>query len=152
METSLDPIVKTVTVPLAPPEAFDLFTDGITRWWPLVTHSIGGDKAVSVTFEAGVGGRIFETADDGTEWMWGEVVEWEPPERVVFSWNPNPGRAAFSEVEVTFSNVDQGEEPRTELRLEHRRWENLGDEAPEVYSSYIEGWVPVLDLYRAAAS
>lgn len=152
MSVALDPIVKTVTVPLAPADAFELFTEKISRWWPLASHSIMETEAVSVTFEGFTGGRIYETDSSGKEWSWGEVLEWDPPNRVVFSWNPNPGREAFTEVEVSFTPTESAGGPSTELRLEHRHWENLGTEASRVHAGYTDGWTPVLDLYSLAAT
>ena len=46
-------------VDYAPAEAFDLFTAGIASWWPVRTHSYGGEAVTSVVFEPGVGGRVY---------------------------------------------------------------------------------------------
>lgn len=44
------PIRKTVTVPVTPQCAFELFTARIGEWWPLATHSVGEDQAMGVVF------------------------------------------------------------------------------------------------------
>ena len=49
--TETGAIRKSVTVPLPVEKAFRLFTDGINSWWPFESHSIGGDKVESVTFD-----------------------------------------------------------------------------------------------------
>lgn len=143
---TLEPVRVAVTVPLAPEEAFRLFTEGIAGWWPTASHSVFEGDAASVTFESGVGGRIYEAHRDGREWEWGRVLAWDPPHRVVFSWQPSPSRSIETEVEVRFQELDEG----TRVELEHRGWERLGDEASEVRGDYDEGWGVVLGAYQAA--
>ena len=36
----IDPIEKTLVVPLTPDRAFDLFTNRMASWWPLDKHSL----------------------------------------------------------------------------------------------------------------
>jgi uncharacterized protein YndB with AHSA1/START domain len=136
---------KSVAVRCAPEQAFALFTEGVASWWPLATHSVGEERARSAVFEGRVGGRIYEIWDDGQEHDWGEVLVWEPPHRVVYSWQPNPKRPAATEVEVRV--VAEGDGARVEL--EHRGWERLGAEATEAYGNYDGGWDTVLAAYVA---
>lgn len=103
MTTAIQPIDKTIVVPLTVDEAFRLFTERIAKWWPLSSHSVAEERARSAVFEAGVGGRIYEIADDGTEAVWGHVTVWEPPNRVVFTFHPGRGADTAGVVEVTFS-------------------------------------------------
>ena len=51
--TSIEPVRKSVTVPARPQRAFELFTAHIHEWWPLATHSIGGEQAVGLVFGEG---------------------------------------------------------------------------------------------------
>jgi uncharacterized protein YndB with AHSA1/START domain len=108
----------------APAErAFAVFTEGFGRWWPS-THHLGRDLD-TVVIEAGLGGRWYERAVDGTELDWGTVLAWEPPHRLVLSWHldgeweldPDPDHA--SEVEVTFVETPEG----TQVVLAHRHFE-----------------------------
>jgi uncharacterized protein YndB with AHSA1/START domain len=146
--TSTDLTVrKSIVVSCSPEEAFSLFTEGVASWWPLSTHSVGDDKARSAVFEGLVGGRIYEIWNDGQEREWGTVLTWEPPHRVVFSWQPNPDRPASTEVEVRVTREGDG----ARLELEHRGWERLGGEAAEAYGSYDRGWDVVLAAYVAGA-
>jgi uncharacterized protein YndB with AHSA1/START domain len=133
-------------VPLSPADAFLLFTERMTDWWPLPTHSLGQALAERVDFEPWTGGRIVEHTSDGEEHVWGEVLIAEPPHRIVFTWHP--GLDADTEVEVTFrSSGDQ-----TEVVLEHRKWENLGAMADEARTGYANGWPFVfVDRFTAAA-
>jgi hypothetical protein len=59
--TSVEPVRKSVTVPAAPPRAFELFTAHIQEWWPLATHSVGAEHAIGIVFGEGVGAAITET-------------------------------------------------------------------------------------------
>src|SRR4051794_8912296 len=78
---------------------FEAFVRLIGSWWPVETHSNGGARVRDVTVEQRLGGRVFETWDDGTTVDWGEVVAWEPPGRLVMSWRNTP---APTEVELSF--------------------------------------------------
>ncbi len=141
----LAPLLKVTTVGLAPAQAFELFTSGIHRWWPLGSHSVFQDRAVSVAFEPRVGGRLYETRDDGKEAAWGRVVAWEAPSRLVFTWHPGRDASTEQEVEVRFIEADGG----TRVQLEHRDWHKLGGDAIEMRSAYESGWDPVLERYRS---
>lgn len=145
--TTTDPVRVAVTVPRTPEEAFRLYTEGITEWWPLETHSVFERDATEAVFEGRKGGRIYEVHADGRESEWGRVLAWEPPSRVVCSWQPNPDRSATTEVEVRFREVEGG----TRVELEHRGWERLGDDAAAVRADYVGGWVLVLGAYEHAA-
>ena len=144
--TEIAPVVKEVVVAAPVERAWKVFTSEMGTWWPSETHSVGTARTRDVVFEARHGGKIFERWDDGTESTWGEIDVWEPPQRVRFSWQPNHDRPAATEVEVTFVAHGEG----TLVRLEHRGWERLGDEAAESRESYESGWVPVLDRYAGA--
>ena len=142
----IDPIVKQRTLPFDPGEAFRSFTERIGSWWPTATHSIEGDRDADIRFEGRVGGRVVEIAADGTEWAWADVLAWNPPHRVVLSWHPNEEPVAASTIEVTFTAVDEG----TQVRLEHRGWEEFGAAGWELRDQYATGWEPVLDAYMTA--
>jgi uncharacterized protein YndB with AHSA1/START domain len=144
---TIPPVRRAVTVRCPVEHAFRTFTDGIASWWPLDTHAVDSGRARSAVFEPGIGGRIFERWDDGSEHHWGVVTIWEPPRRVVFDWHPNPNRPAPTEVEIRF--VARGEE--TVVELEHRGWHRLGTEGGSVRESYATGWIGVLDRYATAA-
>src|SRR5205085_6244220 len=86
----LPSIVKTVTVPLDPPQAFDLFTSRIGEWWPLESHSVGGSSSAGIVLDES--GAV-ETLGDGSTSRWGDVIDWEPPYRFSMTWHPgaSPG-------------------------------------------------------------
>lgn len=144
--TTTAPVRKELTLAATPEHAFEVFTTQIATWWPLGLHSVFGERAGDCVFESGVGGRIYERDLDGAEAEWGRVVVWDPPHRVVFSWQPNEDRPAATEVEVRFTRSGD----QTLFVLEHRGWERLGDEAAEARAGYHVGWDPTLEAYAAA--
>jgi uncharacterized protein YndB with AHSA1/START domain len=117
----------TVEAPIA--RAFTVFTEGIETWWSPDHHLIGAELA-GMEFEPRVGGHIVDRGVDGSECRWARVLAYEPPHRVVFSWDislawqieTDPART--SEVEVTFT--PEGPE-RTHVELEHRNIDRHGD-------------------------
>jgi hypothetical protein len=77
---------QSVHVELPPSEAFRLFTDGISEWWPLAEgNSYGGDRAYSIFLEPVIGGRFFERFVDGDEMQVGTVLSCSPPDRIPLS-------------------------------------------------------------------
>ncbi len=153
-KTTFPPVVRTVTVPLPPEQAFELFTSGMGRWWPVETHSIAADthegrmSTRSLTFEPHLGGRIVETMSDGSEGVWGRVLEWAPPQRVAFTWKPNLRAAPYTRLDVSFSPADGG----TRVELVHTGWEQLGADAEDRRRPYERGWDGVLARFAAAAA
>jgi uncharacterized protein YndB with AHSA1/START domain len=147
-DVDLSPLVFTVTVPQSVDDAFILFTEKIGTWWPKATHSIGENRAADVIFDGREDGRLYERLDDGTEYAWGEVLAWEPPNRFVITWHPSVEPVAMTEVEVTFTAIDADS---TTVQLTHRDWQRLGDVAAVTRHGYSLGWVGVLDLFTTKA-
>lgn len=143
-----DPVSKETVVPLSPSEAFSLFTAGIAAWWPLETHSVGGEDALGVVFEQHAGGRIYELGEDGEETLWGRVKVFDPPRGVLFSWHPGRQPGTAQTVEVRFERARGG----TLVRLEHWGWERLGDDAFETRAHYLSGWDLVLDGFARVSA
>lgn len=115
---------------------FTVFTDDIGSWWPPEHHILQGELAKMV-FEPRVGGHVYDVGADGSECRWARVLAYEPPHRVVFSWDIDlqwqveTDPAKTSEVEVRF--VAEGPEA-TRVELEHRHLDRHGD-----------GWEPMRD-------
>jgi uncharacterized protein YndB with AHSA1/START domain len=122
--------VRNEVVVNAPVErAFAVFTEQMDRIKPREHNMLGVDIAETV-FEQRVGGRIYDRGTDGSECEWATVLAYEPPDRVVFSWNISPhwqvenNPDKRSEVEVRFIAED---EQRTRVQLEHRHLDRHGD-------------------------
>jgi uncharacterized protein YndB with AHSA1/START domain len=145
---------RSVTVPLAPDRAFDLFTE-IGSWWPTDTHRISEGEITEV-FEAREGGRWYELAEDGGECTVATMLVWEPPRRLVMAWQltpewkfePDLDRATH--VEVTFEEEGSG----TRVTLEHRGFEGYGEAGAEMRDSVggDEGWPAIMQRYAELAA
>jgi uncharacterized protein YndB with AHSA1/START domain len=144
----IEPVVLEIDVACTLDDAFRTFTERIHEWWPVGHHSLGQERVVLVAFEPVLGGRLFERWDDGTERGWGVIDVWDPPRRLVFSWQLNAEQPAATEVEVTFT----AEGDRTRVRLEHRHWHRLGAGGPAARASYDAGWPRVVGKYEAYVS
>jgi DNA-binding transcriptional ArsR family regulator/uncharacterized protein YndB with AHSA1/START domain len=138
-------VVKSIVVDVPRVEAFAFFLEH-ERWWPVATHHLAEPAGETVVLEPFVGGRWFERAADGTECDWGRVLVWEPPQRLVLTWQigsdwlfePDPQKA--SEIEVRFV----AESPqRTRIELEHRHLER--------YANHAERMRSILDAPSGAA-
>jgi len=131
MSTQTEPTsIRTGVSVDAPQErAFHVFTHEFDKIKPREHNMLGVDIAESV-FEPRAGGRVYDRGVDGSERQWARVIAYEPPERIVFSWDispqwqleSDPDRA--SEVEVRF--IAEGEN-RTRVELEHRHLDRHGD-------------------------
>ena len=139
---------QSVHVELPPSEAFRLFTDGISEWWPLAEgYSYGGDRAHSIFLEPVVGGRFFERFVDGDEMQVGTVVSCSPPDLIVFTWR-SPEWQGDTEVDVRFVPDGAG----TSVLLEHRGWERLGPEGAAIAAQWANGWPGVLAAFAHHAA
>ncbi len=125
-----DTAVQHAIVVEAPVErAFHVFTADFGSFKPREHNLLQVDIAETV-FEPRVGGHIYDRGVDGSECRWARVLAFEPPERVVFSWDIGPDWQLVtdpdrtSEVEVRFI----AETPdRTRVELEHRNLDRHGD-------------------------
>jgi uncharacterized protein YndB with AHSA1/START domain len=143
----IEAVRKEVVVPGTADRAFRIFTEGLGTWWPLLTHSVGQESAVTVTMDCRPGGRIVEQVADGNEHVWGTITSWDPPERVGFTWHPGRSDDNPTHVEVTFAAEGEG----TRVVLEHRGWERWQDGA-RYRANYETGWNPVLARFVEAGS
>jgi uncharacterized protein YndB with AHSA1/START domain len=125
-----DTSVRTAIVVDAPLErAFSVFTEGFGRFKPR-EHNLLDVEIAETVFESRVGGHLYDRGVDGSECRWARVLAYEPPDRVVFSWDISPqwrletDVKKASEVEVRFVP----ESPRrTRVELEHRNLERHGE-------------------------
>ncbi|MEO6413154.1 MAG: SRPBCC family protein [Pedococcus sp.] len=132
-------------------EAFAAFVERMDEIKPR-EHNMLGSAIVATIFEPRVGGHIFDRAEDGSECRWARVLEYEPPDRVVFGWDIGPtwqlesDPANASEVEVRFTPVDEG---RTRVALEHRHLDRHGPGWPAVRDGVddSQGWPLYLTRY-----
>jgi uncharacterized protein YndB with AHSA1/START domain len=122
--------VRSSVVVEAPVErAFRVFTEDFDRVKPREHNMLAVDIAETV-FEPRAGGRLYDRGVDGSECQWGRVLAFEPPNRVVFSWDIDPQWQIESDIEKT-SEVEvrfiAESEERTRVELEHRKLDRHGD-------------------------
>jgi uncharacterized protein YndB with AHSA1/START domain len=109
-------------------EAFAAFVERFGDFKPK-EHNLLGSPIATTTFEPRVGGHIVDRAEDGSECRWARILAYDPPRRVVFSWDISPqwqveaDPSKASEVEVRF--VAEGAD-RTRVELEHRHLDRHG--------------------------
>ena len=147
--TKVEPLHKQLKVGLSAEQSFRLFTEGINKWWPLPTHSVGEEQAESCYFEGWVGGRIMEVLKDGSESEWGKVSVWKPYQLVKFHWYPGRTADTAQEVTVSFNELEGG---GTLVELVHIGWETLGERAQATRTGYDTGWDFVLAKYIVCAT
>lgn len=140
----IEPVRKSVHVPLEPGQAFTLFTDRIADWWPLGTHSLSAHRlkksSSGLTVEPRVGGHILEECADGETRPWATITAWEPGKRVAFSWYVGRPETEATVVNILFEPAEGG----TRLELTHSRFGVLGEDAQSNRDGYNQGWVGVL--------
>jgi uncharacterized protein YndB with AHSA1/START domain len=146
------PVRKSVHVNASQARAFEVFTSGLGRWWPL-DHGIGKTPRKAAVMETRLGGRWYELAEDGTETPIGRIIVWEPPQRFVVTWDINsqwqPDITVSSEVEVKF--IADGADA-TRVQLEHRKFEQMGAGPGEKMRKDVDGgWPGLLERFRSEA-
>ena len=156
MSGGVDPnSVRKVMSVKAPVEiAWRVFTKSMGTWWPLVNFKIGKAKAVDAVIEPRVGGRWYEQGEDGSTCQWGSVLAWEPPSRLVLSWDINADwqydPALKTELEVRF--IPEGADA-TRVELEHRRLDRYGARRDEMRTIFdtTGDWGRLLQAFAQAA-
>ena len=152
--TGAEMVVRRQVVVDAPIErAFAVFTERFGDFKPR-EHNLLRSPIVETVFEPKVGGHIYDRGEDGSECRWARILAFDPPDRLVFSWDIDPAWQVVqdpdnaSEVEVRFI----AETPRrTRVELEHRNldrhgpgWESVRDGV-----AHDQGWPLYLDRYSA---
>ena len=125
-----DTSVREQVVVEAPIEhAFKVFTEDIGSWFPPEYNILQVEIAERV-FEPREGGHVYDRGIDGSECHWARVLAYEPPNRVVISWDIDPewqietNPEKTSEVEVRFVAEAPGS---TRVELEHRNLDRHGE-------------------------
>ncbi len=152
--TQTDVVVRRQIVVNAPVErAFAVFTERFGDFKPR-EHNLMSAPIAETVFEPRVGGHIYDRSADGSECRWARILAYEPPNRVVFTWDISPRWQLeteldnTSEVEVRFV----AESPdRTRLELEHRQLDRHGPGWESVRDGVADdrGWPLYLSRYAA---
>jgi uncharacterized protein YndB with AHSA1/START domain len=150
--TVIAAVRKSVRVKAPIERAFDVFTSGLTRWWPH-NYGVGKQPIQKVLMEPRLGGRWLEISEDGTETCVATVTLWEPPHRLVMVWQINaqwkPDTAMKSEVDVRF-RADGSD--ATLIELVHHKFETMGAEAGASMRKDVDGgWPGLLERFVTEA-
>jgi uncharacterized protein YndB with AHSA1/START domain len=147
-------VVRRQVVVQAPIErAFAVFTERFGDFKP-PEHNLLRVPIAETVFEPKVGGHIYDRGADGSECRWARILAFEPPTRVVFSWDISPQWTIetepdnTSEVEVRFSAETAD---RTRVELEHRHIDRHGPgwEAVSDGIANDQGWPLYLERFAA---
>jgi len=152
----IDPnaVRKSMSVKAPPAIAWRVFTEKMGTWWPLAHYKIGKANAVDAVVEPHVGGRWYERGEDGSTCDWGRVLTWEPPSRLVLSWDISADwqydPQLHTEIEVRF--IAEGKDG-TRVELEHRHLDRYGARREEMRRIFeTEGdWGRLLEAFARAA-
>ena len=154
MTRAAAPVVRREIVVAAPIErAFTAFTERFGDFKP-PEHNLLAAPIAETVFETRVGGSIYDRGVDGSECRWARVLAYEPPDRVVFSWDISPqwqletDPANTSEVEVRFV-AETAQRTRVELEHRHIDRHGAGWEAVRHGVDDDAGWSLYLDRYAA---
>ncbi len=145
------PVRKSVRVNAPQARAFEIFTAGIARWWPS-QHTILKSPLKLTIVEPRIGGRWYQTGEDGSESDLGKVVAWEPPGKVILSWRFN-SKFEFdddveSEVEVRFFAEGAN---ATRVELEHRIFAVDGEALRNAVDTP-GGWTGIMESFARVAA
>ena len=148
---NIAPVRKSILVRATPDHTFATYVG--QGWWPK-EHSllVSGSPQKKVVIEPRAGGRWYEIGEDGTECDWGKVLAYDPPRRLLLTWQINgdfkPDPSATTEVEVTFSPAEGG----TRVELEHRGFESYatGRQLHDAVDGEM-GWGGLLEMMAEAA-
>ena len=144
-------VTSSIEVAASLQRAFEVFTRDFGAFKPATHHLLAVPIAETVV-ETHPGGHIIDRGTDGSDCRWARILAFEPPDRLMFSWDISPhwsiesDPARSSEVEVTFTALA---EDRTRVVIEHRHLDRHGDGWTAVRDgvSTGEGWPLYLDRY-----
>jgi uncharacterized protein YndB with AHSA1/START domain len=153
MEATGTAVRKSIVVEAPAERAFEVFTEQMGTWWPADHHILEAELAEMV-LEPRAGGRVYDRGVDGSECQWARVLAYEPPSRLVLSWDINldwkieTDYERTSEVQVLF--VPEGE-GRTRVELEHRNIERHGEDWEKMRDAVSSdgGWGRILEDFGA---
>jgi uncharacterized protein YndB with AHSA1/START domain len=134
-------IRKSIKVARSPEVSFRVFCEQMSQWWP---RGYGGEES-RMFLEGRIGGRLYESRPDGTEYEIGRITVYQPPSVVAFTWRA-PSWELTTQVEIRF--IADGEATRVEF--EHSGWDQ-SEALLEARKSHDSGWDFMLGHYQAYA-
>jgi uncharacterized protein YndB with AHSA1/START domain len=150
----IEAIRREIVVGVGPERAFELYTADMTSWWP-AAHNIGSAPIERILIEPRAGGRWYTRHTDGTETYTGVVTAWEPPSRLVVTWQIGADWKYHPDLVTTIEVRFEPEgESRTRVRLEHRDLDAFGADATAMRGTFDEpgAWTATLAAFAEAAA
>lgn len=149
-------VLKSVRVQAPIERAFSVFVEQMELWWPASHHS-GKTPFQVIVVEPRVGGKWYEQDAAGKRCVWGTVIKWGPPHRVVFAWHLSldhnqhdwvfdPDMSRASEVDIRFTAEQEG---TTLIELIHSKLERHGENYEQLRSLFDspDAWQGILEVY-----
>jgi uncharacterized protein YndB with AHSA1/START domain len=149
---AVESVRRETVVPVSAERAFEVFTAGMTSWWP-PEHHIGSAPIEEIVIEPYEGGRWYTRHTDGSETSTGHVVAWEPGERLVITWQIGADWKYHVDLVTTIELRFVAEAPdRTRVLLEHRDLEAYGAEAEKMRDTFEQpaAWEATMAAFAGA--
>ncbi|MFI6129709.1 SRPBCC family protein [Micromonospora sp. NPDC051141] len=146
---------SSILVPASGERAYAVFTGALADWWVREYTWSGPEALAALGVEPRAGGMLYEIGPYGFRNDWGRVLTWDPPRRLVFTWQIGPDRvpvpdpARASEVEVLFH--PEGPDS-TRVDVEHRYFDRHGSAAEGYREALTAGWHELLCRYLATVT
>ena len=131
-------------------KVFSAYVDKINEWWPRqgednrYSWPPEGVEPKDILFEAKLGGRYYERFADGSEFVIGQITEYDPPHKLSYTWQGRdwPGDSL---IQVRFEASGGG----TLLSLTHSGFEIFGEDADTIAEGYSMGTKEILGIFQA---
>jgi len=148
----IEPVRKSIRVRAPLAHSFDVFTNGLGRWWPL-DHGIARKPVDKMVLEPRLGGRWMEISKDGTRTPVATITAWDPPHRLTLIWQVDskwsPDETMRSEVDIRFT-ADGPD--TTVVEVLHHKFETMGAEAgAKMRNDVAGGWPGLMERFAREA-
>jgi uncharacterized protein YndB with AHSA1/START domain len=151
---AVESVRREVVVPVSAERAFEVFTAGMTTWWP-PEHHIGSAPIEEIVIEPHEGGRWYTRHTDGSETSTGHVLAWEPGERLAITWQIGADWKYHVDLVTTVELRFVAEAPdRTRVLLEHRDLDAYGPDAERMRETFEQpgAWQATMTAFAGATA
>ncbi len=151
MRKNQENINISVEIRLPKGKAFNSFFE-LNKWWPK-EYTWSGETLEKIDIEPEVNGKCYEIGPKNFWLDWGRVLEYDYPNRIIFTWQisparvPEPNDKRASEVKIGFISIDNFS---TRIEFAHKNFSNHGD-GWQTYLELLkseEGWPYILNKYK----